>query len=200
MDNKILDLFLYNNKLKFNEIEKNLKERSNKLAYHIKNLLEKGILVKEKNYYSLSETFEYLIPYLSEKKAILPVILIHIGNKNKSFLYKREKRPYKNYFSLPGGRIVLGESISQAVKRIMKGKFNINAKLKKINSISLEHIKKNNKIIHSFFLIFVSASTKNKLNYIDARKNKKKIIKSDYFLLKNKINSEIKINQIFSKD
>lgn len=221
MEKEILDLFLFNNKLKFSEIEKKLKARSNKLAYHIKNLIKRKILQKENNFYSLSETSDYLIPYLSEKKAVLPVILIHLGSKNKVFLYKREKRPYKNYLSLPGGRLILGESINQAVKRIMKEKFSINTKLKKINSISLEHVKKpqnssqkvqnfgsrkskdflgNNKIIHSFLLIFITASTKDKIVYMDINKNKAKIISSDYKLIKNNINKKINIRKIFSRD
>src|SRR3989344_2109558 len=119
MQGKILDLFVYNDKLKFNEIEKNLKIRSNKLAYHLKKLLKKKILVKEGNYYILSETSEYLIPYISEKKSILPAILIHIGNKKQAFLYKRNKRPYKDLLSMPGGRFLVGETIQQATKRIM---------------------------------------------------------------------------------
>ncbi len=195
MQEKILNLFLYNHKLKFNEIEKQLKIRSNKLAYHIKNLEKKGIITKNKDYYKLSETAEELIPYLTQKKSILPVILIGMGNKNKMFLYKREKRPFKKKLSLPGGRILLGETIPQATKRIMK-KFKINAKLKKINSISLEKVKKNNKIIHSFLLIFITAQTKDKILLTDINKNKSKIISSDYNLIKNDLNKEVKIKNL----
>ena len=195
-EEKILRAFLYNNKLKFNEIEKLVKERSNKLAYSIKILIKKGILIKEKDFYSLSETSEYLIPYLSEKKSVLPVILIKIKKQDKIFLYKREKRPFKNKLSLPGGRLLLGESIEQAVKRIMKEKFNINSRLKQINSISLEHVKKNKKIIHSFLLILVEAISKDSLIYLNPEKNKKNIISSDYKLLKD--TNQIKIKQIFT--
>ena len=198
MENKILDLFLYHNKLKFNEIEKLLKTRSNKLAYHLKQLIKKRILIKKQENYSLSETTEYLIPYISNKKAALPVILIHIGNQNKAFLYKRQKRPFKDYLSLPGGRLLIKESIKQAAKRIMKEKFNINTNFKKINSISLEHVKKSNKIMHSFLLILVSAETKDKIKLTNINKNKSKIILSDYKLMKNK-DDNIKINTIYSK-
>jgi len=44
MEDKILRLFLFDHKLKFNEIEKVLKIRSNKLAYHLKKLVSKGVL------------------------------------------------------------------------------------------------------------------------------------------------------------
>lgn len=197
MEKKIISLFLYSNKLKFNEIEKHLKVRSNKLAYHLKQLVDKGILVKNKEEYELSETAEYLIPYLSDKKAVLPVVLIHIGNKNKAFLFKREKRPFKGFLSLPGGRLLVGESIKDATKRIMKEKFNLNVELRKINSVSLEHVKKGKKIIHSFLLIFVSAEAKNKIKLQKA--DKKDTIASDYSLIKNKLSSRIEITNLITR-
>lgn len=197
MEKQILNLFLYNNYLKFNEIEKFLKTRSNKLAYHIKQLIKKGILIKKQGHYSLSKTSEHLIPYLSNKKSVLPVILIHIGTKNKVFLYKREKKPFKNYLSLPGGRLLTKESIKQATKRIMKNKFNMPIEFKQINSISLEHVKRS-EIIHSFLLILVSVKTKEDIKLMNVNKNKSKIIPSDYKLIKNKKES-IDINTIYSQ-
>ncbi|MBU4069871.1 MAG: NUDIX domain-containing protein [Nanoarchaeota archaeon] len=200
MKNKILSVFLYNNKLRFNEIEKLLKIRSNKLAYHLKKLEQKEILIKNKDYYQLSEIVESLIPYLSAKNSILPVILISIKKNKNIFLYKRQKRPFKDKLSLPGGRMLEKESIKKAVKRIMKEKLNINAEFIKINSISLEHVKKQDRTIHSFLLILTSAKTKDKLKYIDINKYKKEIINSDYNLLKNDLNKEIKIKTLITEN
>src|SRR3989344_347825 len=138
IERKILDLFLYNHKLRFKDLESALKLRSNKIAYHVKNLILRKILVNEQGYYSLSDSSEHLIPYLSDKSSVLPVILVHIGDKNHAFLYDRNKRPYNGKLSMPGGRILVGESIQDSVKRIMQQKFNVQVKLKKINSISLE--------------------------------------------------------------
>jgi len=196
MESKILELFLYNNKLKFNEIEKNLNIRSNKLSYHLSKLIKAGILTKKQNSYELSETAEHLIPYLSGKKAVLPVILIHIGDKNRAFLYQREKKPFKGFLSLPGGRLLINESIEEAAKRIMKEKFNTDIIFRKINSVSLEHVKKSGKTMHSFLLILVSAEAKN-IQLTDITKDKKRIIPSDYKLMK-RTGSEIKIKTIIS--
>ncbi|MBU2562677.1 MAG: hypothetical protein KKF68_03385 [Nanoarchaeota archaeon] len=200
MEKKILFTFLYNHKLKFNEIEKLTKIRSNKLCYHIQKLIKKGLLIKEKDFYKLSDATESLIPYLTDKKAILPVILIIIKrNKKEIFLYSRIKRPYKNKLSLPGGRILVGETIPNATERIMKKKFYIECNFKKINSVSLEQIKKKNKTIHSFLLILVTAETKKELAYTNIEKNKKKVILSDYNLIKKDLNKKVSIKGIFSR-
>ncbi|MBI2047026.1 hypothetical protein HYT26_02590 [Candidatus Pacearchaeota archaeon] len=196
---KILKLFQYNQKLKFSKIEEALGMRSNKLAYHLKNLAKKGILVKQGDYYSLSEASEYLIPYIAEKSAVLPAILVHIGNKNEALLYPRSKRPYKGLLSMPGGRILIGESLKDAVQRIARKIFNINARLEKIHSVSLEQVRKSGRLVHSFLLVFVSAKTRNKLKLTNLKKNKKKIIPSDYELLTNDLSKEIRIKTINSK-
>lgn len=209
IERKILQTFLYNNELKFSEIEKSIKIRSNKLAYHIKNLVKRGILEKSGETYKLSETAETMIPYLSEKNSSLPVILIALyKNSNQVYLYKRKKGPFKNKLSLPGGRITPREGIEQATKRIMKEKHRIDVGLEKVNSVSIEHVKKQGKEnkLHSFFLIFVTAyllenkNNKNKIEYTSLSKNKSRIIQSDYNLIKKDLNKETKINEFLTKD
>jgi|SRR3989344_1745174 len=197
---KVIGVFLYDQKLKFNEIEKLTKIRSNKLTYYLKELTKKGILEKDKEYYKLTDTSESLIPYLSSKKSPLPIVLIHIGNNKESFLIKREKRPFKDLLGLPGGRLLVNESLPKATSRIMKEKYNISAKLRQINSITLEHVKKNKTTIHTFLLIQVTATTKDKIPLTNITKNKGKIISSDHYLIKNNKNSEIKIKTIYSND
>ena len=198
IENKILRLFTLNENLKFNEIEKLIGERSNKIAYHLKILVKKSVLEKNNETYKLTETAENLIPYFSEKTSPLPVVLIRIGNNKKCFLYPREKRPFKNSLSLPGGRLLVGEEIKEAVKRIMKNKCNIKAKFKKIISINQEFVKNKEKIKHSFILILVEATTKDKIKLGDVAKNKKRIIKSDYQLITSK-DKEINIRTFYTK-
>ncbi len=198
MEQKILELFLYHEKLKFNEIEKLLKTRSNKLAYHLKNLVRKNILMKEKDRYKLAK--ENLIPYLSEKDSALPVVLIHVGNKDKCFLYKRQKRPFKDKFSLPGGRMILGENLGRATERIMNEKFKVKCKLKKVHSVSLEQIKNQSEVFQTDLIIFVSAETRDVVKLTDIKKNKSKIISSDYKLLTQDIDKNVEVNNFITKD
>jgi len=192
----ILKLFQYHQKLRFSDMEKALKVRSNKLAYHIKNLTKRGLLIREGNEYSLSENSEYLIPYMSDKKAITPVVLIKIGDSKSCFLYQRSKRPFKDQLSMPGGRMLLGESIKDSVKRIMKEKFNINAELKRIHSVSMENLLKNKKNIQTDMIVFVSARTKDEISLTDLEKNKSRIITSDCLLIKNDSGKKIDIKTI----
>jgi ADP-ribose pyrophosphatase YjhB (NUDIX family) len=184
-EKQILNLFAFHQKLKFHEIERELKIRSNLLAYYIGALLTKGVLKKEERHYSLADSAEYLIPYFSDKQAALPVALVQIGSKKQAFLHKREKRPYKGLLSLPGGRILIGESPQKAAKRIMKTKFNIEISNEKIKLIALEHVKKNKRLKHTFILFVVSASSEFPIFLTDIEKNKRKITKSDYLLIKS---------------
>jgi len=183
IEKDILELFTHNEKLKFSGIESSIKIRSNKLSYHLKQLIKKGILEKINEHYKLAETTENLIPYFSEKTSPLVVILIRIKKNEKCFLQKRGKRPFKDKLSLPGGRLLVNESISEAVKRIMKEKCNINATLDKVNSVNLEFVKRKNNKMHSFLLILVSAKTKDKIELTEIKNNRNKIIRSDYSLI-----------------
>lgn len=199
METKILDLFLYKHRLKFNEIEKALGVRSNKLVYHIKKLVGKGVLVKEREFYELSEVAEEIIPYLSYKRAVLPVVLVCIGDKKKCFLVKRAKRPYKGKLSLPGGRLLVGEDVGDAVGRIMKDKFSLDVKLDKMNSISVEHVKKGKRVVHGFLLIFVSGKCSGNVEFTSVGKNRKEIIESDYKLIKGDLGKKVEIKRILSQ-
>jgi ADP-ribose pyrophosphatase YjhB (NUDIX family) len=196
MEQKILEQFLYSDGLKFSEIEKSLKVRSNKLNYHLQNLMKKGVLEKKGERYSLSESSEYLIPYLSSKKHVLTVLLVHVGNSRKAFLIKRDKRPYKDLLSMPGGRLVLGESIEEGSERILK-KFGVGGKFKKVNSVTLEHLKKNGKVLASYLLVYVSAGGKG-LELVDLEENKRRIIESDYKLMTEDFGKRVKIGEIWS--
>lgn len=197
IEQKILELFTFNESLKFNEIEKLTRQRSNKIAYHLKQLVNKNILVRKEESYQLSETAENIVPYLSEKNSPLVVILIRIGDNKRCFLHKREKRPFLGKLSLPGGRILVNESIKEAVKRIMKEKYNINSTLQQVNSVSLEIVKRDATRKHSFFLILVTAKTKDKIPIFEVRKCKKDIIKSDYHLITSK-DSKIEIKEFIT--
>ena len=73
----------------------------------------------------------------------------------------------------------------------MLNKFNIKIKNPLLSKIFFEHIKKKNKIIHSFFIFLITANSE-EVNKININKNKSKIIPSDYIILKSRSNKKIK--------
>lgn len=195
---KVIEPFLYNYKLKFNELQKATKLRSNKLSYYLKRLVKEGTLEKRKESYILSEESVPEIPFISKKQSLLSAVLVLIQREGKVFLIEREKRPFKGKLSLPGGRILAGESIKEAAERISK-KFGAKAKFRYVNSVSLEHVKKKGEAIHSFLLILVTATTDEDLDFVDPDKVRN-IISSDYWLIKNRSEDKIKIDYLVSKD
>lgn len=192
MEQEILKLFLYKEKIKFNEIVKGLKARSNKVSYHLKNLLEKQVLAKEKDFYKLAK--ENLIPYLSKKDHALPVVLIHLGDQEKCFLYERKKRPFRNKLALPGGRMISGENLEKTTERILKEKFRIKGKFERLCSVAVEHIKNKEGVFQTDVVFFVKAKTKDKIDLTQISKNKSKIITSDYKMVMDDLDKETKIN------
>ena len=196
MKRKILECFLYSHRLKFSEIERGLNVRSNKLSYHLRKLVAKGVLVRVGDFYELSESSEYIVPYISDKKHVLAVLLVHVGNSKKAFLIEREKRPYKGKLSLPGGRMVLGESIEEGAERILK-KFGVDGKFGRVKSVSLEHLKKGNKIVASYLLVYVSAVAE--VGLVDLEENRERIIGSDYLLMTGDFGKRLEVKGINSK-
>lgn len=156
----IFEQFLYNKTMTFSELEKATGIRSNELAYFLDKLEKEDVINKNNSTYTLSKGAETYIPFFVDNKdrlSPLPVILVQCIKENKVLLFKREKRPYKNFWSLPGGRIKLDESISDAAERIIKEKTFLNSKFDKVNAVLHERAKdKDANTVHAYILIFVS--------------------------------------------
>ena len=214
---KIFRLFLNNQKLKFSEIEKETKIRSNMVAYHLEKMSEEGLIEKRGDYYYLTKNAEKYIPIFSniigEELSPLPVVLVALINKNKILLIKRDKRPYKGYWSLIGGKMLLEESFKEASLRQVKEKTSLNGKYVSINGVMHERVKGEDIIKHSFILFFTKIETK-EIKFIESKHGqlkwlnikdvgkKEKIIPSDLWLIKNRLNynADIKIAKMLEKE
>lgn len=208
----IFRLFLTKNKLEFNEIEKTLNIRSNKLAYHIKTLVKENILYKENNCYKITNEAQKFIPLFSNiaegNLSPLPVILTALINENNQILLiKRENRPYKNYWSMIGGRILYDEDYKQASIRLIKKKSGIEkTKFISLNHIVDEKVYDNNILKNSFLLFFTKVQTiqskfketkYGNLKWFDLDKIKDlKLIHSDKWLIEEFLNTKTKVSQI----
>lgn len=119
--------------------------------------------------------------------AVSPVIY-----KNKFLLIKRTKPPYKNLWSLPGGKIEIGEHPQDTVIREIKEETDLNVKFVAIRGVVSEILYDKNKV-DAQFVIWVCETTSQTDNAIEQDegqvkwftkdelvKNKAKIIPSDY--------------------
>lgn len=212
--NEIFGMFLINQKLKFNEIEKKLKIRSNMVSYHLDCMIKEGLLKKSGLFYCLTEKGEQNVPIFShisgKELSPLAVVLVAVNTKEKTLLIKRTKRPYRNYLSMIGGKMLLHEDIISCAERLALTKAGIKGKFNKIHALIHEQVIENEKVKHSFLLFFVSINVKTmkiksgehgELKWFSKYKlNPNEIIPSDYWLLKNKLNDELKLKNVTMKE
>ncbi|MBS3168514.1 NUDIX domain-containing protein [Candidatus Woesearchaeota archaeon] len=211
---QIFRLFLDNDKLKFNEIEKFLGIRSNMVSYHLEKMLQECLLEKKGDYYVLTKNAEKYIPVFSnitgESMSPLAVVLVAVVNKDKILLIKRNNRPYKDYWGLIGGKILFGENFERASERLTSIRSKLDCSFVSVNSVLHEHVKNGDEIIHDFMLFFTKVRSKG-LNFVDGKYgklkwfnikdiSKVKIIPSDKWLIVNKLNSKVKIKEGFMKE
>jgi len=204
---EIFRLFLDKSRLRFNEIEKALNLRSNMVSYHLERMQKDGLIEKYGLYYTLTKNAERYIPIfpniIGAELSPLPIVLVAVIHKRRILLFQREKRPYKGYWSLIGGRMRLEETLKAASFRQVKEKASIESEYISVNAVLHEIIKESEIIKHSFILFFIKASTKStdfketmngKLKWFEINRiEKQKIIPSDLWLIKNKLNSKIDI-------
>ena len=208
---EIFRLFLENTKLKFNEIEKCLKIRSNMVSYHLTTMVKEGMLIKRGEYYLLTEHAEKYIPLFSEIFGLpvnpLPIVLVAVIHKDKILLVKRNKRPYKNYWSMIGGKLLLHEDIKDAAIRLVKEKTGLDSEFISLNNIMHERVEGSGIVKHSFILLFTNVAVKN-IGFKETRAGElkwfkimdlksEKIIPSDYWLIKNSLNRKITLPRIY---
>lgn len=200
----IFKLFLEKTRLKFSEIEKAIKIRSNMVSYHLEKMQEEGLLEKKDEYYYLTKKAErYLpiIPHITGKElSPLPIILIAVIHKNKVLLIRRKKRPYKDYWSLIGGKMQLEENFKDAALRVIHKKTRLDADFKGLSGVLLERVKGDDLIKHGFILFFGKAVVKDsdlkfsqygELKWFDLKDiDDAGLIPSDLWLIQNKLNSE----------
>jgi ADP-ribose pyrophosphatase YjhB (NUDIX family) len=204
---QIFKLFLEKDKLKFSEIEKEIKIRSNMVSYHLEKMLEEGILEKKGQYYYLTKTSERYIPIFSHlvgnDLSPLPVILVAVMKKDKILMIKRNKRPYKNYWSMIGGKMMFDETFESSSIRQVEEKAGIKSAFVSINSVLHERVEEEGIVKYSFILFFTKVAVKyekfkdtsqGELKWFSVKQlENEKVIPSDYWLLKNKLSSKIDV-------
>ncbi len=208
---KIFQLFLDSIKLKFSEIEKKIKIRSNMVSYHLERMQKEGIVEKKGDYYYLTKDSEKYLPFFSnlvgQELSPLPIILVAAMRKEKNqekiLMIKRNRRPYKDYLSLIGGKMLLEEDFEQASLRQVKQKTNLDTKFSSMNAVLQERVEGDDMVKHNFILFFTKVTTTHdkfrnseygKLKWYTLKElEKQKVIPSDRWLIENKLKSKISV-------
>jgi len=206
---QIFRLFVDKRSLKFNQIEKSLKIRSNLVAYHLDRMRREGLLDKKGEDYSLTPKAEKFLPILPQITGMdagpLAVALVAVMNSGKILLLQRNKRPYQGYLGLVGGRIKHEETVEQAAIRLVKEKAGIIGTRATINAVMHEQVNGDGVMKHSFLLFLATVSAEeadpkdtgygpvgwSSLKGLE----KTKVIPSDLWLIKNKLGKRCPMTQ-----
>jgi len=212
---KVFELFRKNFSLKFNEIEKSSGIRSNELTYHLKKLIDNGLITKDGDCYILTRkgetTAERIAHFTGKEVGHMVVIIVAVIKDGRILLMKREKRPFKGYWGMLGGKTKFDESIYDSVKREVKEETGMKIALNsiKIRSVMLERTKTNQGISHGNILILTEVKSLNSdiadqnLKWFKVNELKKiKIILSDLWMINNfiKKKKEVKIPHIIMNE
>ena len=195
----IFKLFTTNTSFQFNEIEKATNIPSNKLSYHLNELLKQGLLEKDENVYKVTKSAQSLLPKLTQitgkEEGPLTVVISAITKDNKILLIQRKKRPYKGYWSLTGGKMKLSESIEEGALREAKEETGLDLEFKGVKGVVHERVKEDNVYKHGFVFFFTHIEAKNtdlthteegQLEWFDLNNlENRQLIPSDKWMIEN---------------
>jgi ADP-ribose pyrophosphatase YjhB (NUDIX family) len=203
----IFALFIKKKEMRFCEIEKALNVRSNHLSYHLEKLVSDDILKKEDDTYSLTRNAEGLIPFFAHitgkeqgPLSIMTAAVIHSGaDGDKICLLRREKRPYKGYWGVIGGKLKLHESIRETALRETKEETGIDCEFDRLASVLHERVKEDDKVKHSFVIFFCKLKAKTtklvhseegRLEWFSIKDLPKNIIPSDLLMIEELLDGD----------
>lgn len=126
---RIIKDLLSLNKTNFNELwGKN--ESSNLFAYHLKKLVDKGLVVKSGDDYELSPSGKILAFKFSSRnqdflEQPLVVVQLLIRNNGKVLVEKRFKHPFKGFYGFVSSKIPSGVSFEDFARDLFFEKFSV---------------------------------------------------------------------------
>ncbi|MBS3127683.1 NUDIX domain-containing protein [Candidatus Woesearchaeota archaeon] len=94
-----------------------------------------------------------------DAQRIIPATLISLRHGNDILLLQRAKDPYKGYWTMPGGKIELGESIPESAERECYEETGIKATFEKVCGIANEIITEQGKVKYHYLLFVCQLKT-----------------------------------------
>lgn len=108
---------------------------SGRLNYHLKKLSNSGIIAKEDNTYLLTAEGEHISPYLRQTYKLFPTVSVCVAifnEHNELLMIKRDARPFKGRWAVPGGTIYSGETMEEAAKRYAKEEIGVTVEVENV--------------------------------------------------------------------
>jgi len=139
---------------------------------------------------------------------ILNCVLCAVEKDGQLLMLKRNKEPYRDYWTLPGGKIEFGEHVEDAAIREMKEETNLDCNVEKICGIGTEILWENKKVKGHFLMFVVKLIPKHydiieshegELMWVEYDKLKElKVVPSDYELLRRYVlnDNHVKVDRI----
>lgn len=210
---EIFGLFVKQQRLRFSEMEKQLKIRSNHLNYHLEKMIDAGIIEKADEHYHLTKNAEKMIPVFAhitgKEEGPLSIITAVILNSNRICLLRREKRPYKGYWGMIGGKLRLSESIRETALREAKEETNLDCDFEKITAVLHERVKDSDVIKHAFVIFLCKLTTEQtelkpteegELKWFDLSHLPEKIIPSDRVMIEELLEKDFSCKDVIIED
>lgn len=147
----ILELLMKRD-LSFSEILKQIKLRDHgQLNYHLKSLINEGLIMKKEEKYSKTPLGERMGVYINQfqSKEMYPISVVCAIIKNENdeiLLMRRAKSPQKGKWSFPGGKVALGENLSEAAEREVLEETGIKLKFEKVAGFFPSIVYNNNEL------------------------------------------------------
>ena len=209
----IFGLFVKQQRLRFSEIGKQLKIRSNHLNYHLEKMIDASIIEKTDDHYHLTKNAEKMIPFFAQitgkEQGPLSIITAAILNGNRICLLRREKRPYQGYWGMIGGKLRLSESIRETALREAKEETNLDCDFEKIAAVLHERVNDSDVIKHAFVIFLCRLTTdqtelksteEGELKWFDLSDLPEKIIPSDTVMIKELLDEDFCCKDVIIED
>lgn len=195
--------FLMRGNASYSDIMHKLDEKdSGKVNFHLKSLLELGLITKEDTLYSLTQEGErfgmYAKQFELKEQYPIPVVCCKVTrNDGKILMAKRAKKPAIDHWVVPGGKVDHGESIFECCKREVLEECGIEIEPKSVSGIFPTLFNNDSTTTHHIYLIVVEADFVKQLPHsFDPDSDVKEF---DWFTL-DEIKNELKLiesNRIF---
>jgi 8-oxo-dGTP diphosphatase len=200
----IFRLFLSKEKWRFGEIRKRAGLGSNHLSYYLGKMAAGGLVRKDaKGLYSLSTEGERILPTFTHmargESGPLPIVLVAAMRGGRILLMRRARRPYKNYWSLVGGKMDFGETFEEASLRLLGQKCGLGGTFVSVGGVLQERVCSAGALKHCFILFLakveagpgdLQGSEYGSLRWFPVSGlGRTKIIPSDLWLMRNRLDS-----------